>query len=68
MLQLANDASIIINGKTGSILDIDTYIEQKISFSQVNQLLEEGHAEEKNLFYGLLQQEFIDGKLNPEYT
>jgi len=68
LLQIANDANFILNGKNGSVLDIDTYIEQKILFSQVNQLLETGHAEEKKLFYGLLQQSFIDGKLNPEYT
>ena len=69
-LQILNNGNILIKKvpKTGSLIDIDTYIQDEgcIKFSNVSDLLEEGHTEEKKLFFNLLKDEFIQ-KYNPEY-
>ncbi len=69
-LQIINNGNIITQNipKTGSLIDIDIYIqdENKINFSNINDLLEEGHKEEKNLFFTVLTDEFLK-KFNPEY-
>lgn len=54
--------------KSGSLIDIDTYIqeEKEIVFSSIEPFLEEGHLEEKKLFFKLLKDDFLQ-KFNPEY-
>ncbi|WRQ32330.1 TIGR04255 family protein [Bacteroidales bacterium MB20-C3-3] len=65
-LQLANNA--IINGKNGSIIDIDTFVTKNLVnfFSKKNELINAGHLKEKELFYSLLSSEFLS-TLNPTY-
>jgi uncharacterized protein (TIGR04255 family) len=69
-LQIANKANISTsNGiRIGSIIDIDTFIskENENFFNKMDGLLEEGHLEEKKLFFSLLSPEFLN-KYNPEY-
>ena len=65
-LQVANNA--IINGKIGSIIDIDTFATKNLVtfFSKKNELINAGHLKEKELFYSLLSSEFLS-TLNPTY-
>jgi len=69
-LHIINNGNITTNNisKSGSLIDIDTYIEDEkaIDFSDIKSLLEAGHLEEKRLFFGLLQESFLQ-KLDPEY-
>jgi uncharacterized protein (TIGR04255 family) len=66
-LQISNNVDIIGNEKTTkcSIIDIDTFIENPQE--DVNVLIENGHLEEKKLFFTLLKPEFVESNLNPEY-
>ena len=70
ILQIANDTAVKHNGqeKKGSIIDIDTSVEGPGNdiYRNLNELIKEGHIEEKKLFFGLLKEEFLS-KLNPEY-
>lgn len=65
-LQVANNA--IINGKLGSIIDIDTFVTKNLDvfFSRKTELINAGHLKEKELFYSLLKPEFLN-TLNPTY-
>jgi uncharacterized protein (TIGR04255 family) len=65
-LQVANNA--IINGKLGSIIDIDTFVTKNLDtfFSKKTELINAGHLKEKELFYSLLKPEFLN-TLNPTY-
>jgi len=66
-LQIINNAEIKkpkMTGK-GSIIDIDTHIENL--GNDIIGTVEQGHLEEKKLFFTLLQQDFINKELNPEY-
>jgi uncharacterized protein (TIGR04255 family) len=65
-LQVANNA--IINGKLGSIIDIDTFVTKNLDtfFSRKTELINAGHLKEKELFYSLLKPEFLK-TLNPTY-
>ncbi|HEX2936155.1 MAG TPA: TIGR04255 family protein [Bacteroidales bacterium] len=65
-LQIANNA--IINGKLGSIIDIDTFLTKNLDafFSRKTELINAGHLKEKELFYSLLKPEFLN-TLNPTY-
>lgn len=68
-LQIINNGNIMLNQiqKSGSVIDIDTYIEKNGNIiSDIEKLLEDGHNEEKTLFYKVLKEDFIK-KLNPEY-
>ncbi len=69
-IQIANNSQATIQGaqKTGSVLDSDTFFESTagFSFSGLFELIDECHSREKELFFSLLKQEFID-TLNPEY-
>lgn len=69
-LQILNNGNISVKkiAKVGSIIDIDTYIQDEpiISFKNIAKLLEEGHSEEKALFFNLLKNDFLK-KFNPEY-
>jgi len=69
-LQILNNGIITVNNlqKTGSVIDIDTYTqnENKDIFSTLTNLLNEGHLEEKKLFFTLLTDSFLKN-LNPEY-
>ncbi len=68
-LQVINDALIkkidTVTNIKGSVIDIDTYIENPKNDIVKN--IEEGHLEEKKLFFSLLNEEFINKELNPEY-
>lgn len=65
-LQIANNANI--NGKHGSIIDIDTFLTKNLkSFSSRNvDIINIGHLKEKELFFSLLKPEFLN-ELNPIY-
>lgn len=65
-LQIANNAAI--NGKLGSIIDIDTFATKNLEsfFSKKIDLINAGHLKEKELFYSLLKSEFLN-TLNPIY-
>ncbi len=69
-LQISNSKQIVMNGKhlSGSILDADTYTEEVISFNvaKLMHVIDETHVSEKELFYNLLKEEFIN-TLEPEY-
>ncbi len=71
-LQVANQVTATTpfekKGVKGSIIDIDTHLNQGLEdfFHNNKGLLEEGHKVEKKLFFGLLKKEFLL-KLNPEY-
>ncbi|MDD3860741.1 MAG: TIGR04255 family protein [Bacteroidales bacterium] len=66
-LQVFNNAQIKKAEGTvkGSIIDIDTYI--KNPKKEIIEIVEQGHDEEKRLFFNLLKEDFINKKLNPEY-
>ncbi len=66
-LKISNSADIIVNEKPTkcSIIDIDTFIESP--HGDINVLIEDGHVEEKKLFFALLKPEFVKSNLNPEY-
>jgi uncharacterized protein (TIGR04255 family) len=63
-LQVANNASL--NEKTGSLIDIDTFRTEGLDnfFKQKEELIHFGHEKEKELFFGLLKQDFLES-LNP---
>jgi uncharacterized protein (TIGR04255 family) len=70
-LQVSNKVILNQGGKTqeGSIIDIDvitTDIPQKDIKNVIIDLIEEGHYEEKKLFFALLKKNFL-ATLNPEY-
>jgi uncharacterized protein (TIGR04255 family) len=69
-LQITNEANIEVNKtkKRGSVIDIDTSIERAsgISLTEIASLLDEGHFEEKKLFFSLLKDEYLHS-LKPEY-
>jgi len=66
-LQVINNAQVKKEAETrkGSILDIDTYIANPQK--DIIEIVEQGHLEEKKLFFTLLKEEFIKKELNPEY-
>lgn len=66
-LQVINNAQVKKAEGTvkGSIIDIDTYIDNPTK--DIIELVEQGHNEEKKLFFTLLKEEFIKKDLNPEY-
>jgi uncharacterized protein (TIGR04255 family) len=65
-----NNAKVTVKNaeKSGSIIDIDTYFQQDqgLDPSNIETLLEDGHLEEKTLFFKLLKDAFLQ-RLNPEY-
>jgi len=66
-LLITNEAGF--NNKKGSIIDIDTFLDDKNLMnnkSLIKKIIREGHLEEKKLFYKLLKKEFLEG-LNPKY-
>ena len=67
-LQVANKTTIDKFTEIGSIIDIDTFIENEdLTLSAIGDLfLEKSHQEQKKLFFGILNQEFLDS-LNREY-
>jgi uncharacterized protein (TIGR04255 family) len=72
-LSIANKAQVVVNKKTykGSVVDIDTVTkdcpknvhENMVTFRDC---IEKAHLEEKELFFQLLRQDYID-TLNPEF-
>ena len=66
-LQISNSANIIGNEKKNkrSIIDIDVFTEN--TQEDINVLIDNGHLEEKKLFFTLLEPEFVKSNLNPEY-
>ena len=65
-LQVANNANH--NNKLGSIIDIDTFTELNLKdfFKQKEALVSDGHTKEKELFYSLIKDDFLN-TLNPTY-
>ena len=70
VLQVANNANILIEGKQkmGSIIDIDTSISHfnKDAINVSSELLGAAHTEGKQLFISLLKKDFLES-LKPEY-
>jgi len=66
-LQVVNNAQVkkLEGVEKGSIVDIDTYIDNPTQ--NIIDILEQGHLEEKKLFFTLLKEDFIEEELNPEY-
>jgi uncharacterized protein (TIGR04255 family) len=69
-MHVANQASVIVEGtkRTGSIIDIDTSLETDLKdfFQNSTSIIEEGHSEEKEVFFSLPKKDFLQ-TLNPEY-
>lgn len=65
-LQIAN--SVNVNGKLGSIIDIDTYKATDLEdfFLNKEETINSGHLKEKELFFSLLKHEFLTS-FNPQY-
>jgi uncharacterized protein (TIGR04255 family) len=65
-LQIANNA--LNNGRLGSIIDIDTFTISNLEtfFDKKTEFVNNGHIKEKELFYSLLQNDFLK-TLNPKY-
>lgn len=65
-LQVANNANH--NGRLGSIIDIDTHTESNLVdfFKNKESLIAGAHAKEKELFYSMLKDSFLE-TLNPIY-
>ena len=65
-LQIANNANN--NGRVGSIIDIDTFIITDIKhfFNNMEDFINNGHKKEKQLFFSLLKNEFLE-TLNPQF-
>jgi len=66
-LKLINFAEAIFENQAtkGSIVDIDTYVQQE-KFDNFKDAVECAHTAEKKLFFNLLEQEFLN-TLNPVY-
>lgn len=68
-LQILNNASVPTEQRTGSVVDIDTYIENpEIELFQdtYKSLVDNAHTEEKELFFQLLKKDFLES-FSPEY-
>ncbi len=67
-LQVANKTIVSDYTEMGSIIDIDTFLEDEdLTICDIqSSLLERSHLEQKKLFFGILNEEFL-ASLNPEY-
>ncbi len=69
-LQLVNNNQVNVKGQieTGSVLDSDNYIENLngIPYSDLEKVINAGHLVEKEIFFSLLTDEYIN-TLNPVY-
>jgi uncharacterized protein (TIGR04255 family) len=69
-MHVTNKGSITVEVKhrTGSVIDIDTYLETDLKdfFQNSTPIIEEGHNEEKEVFFSLPKDDFLQ-TLNPEY-
>ncbi|WP_446009612.1 TIGR04255 family protein [Candidatus Electrothrix sp.] len=69
-VQVVNNITAMSDGlkKNGSIIDTDTYIENKqgFEFSGIENIINSCHELSVDFFFDLLKKEFID-TLNPEY-
>ncbi|WP_296618868.1 TIGR04255 family protein [Marivirga sp.] len=65
-LQVANNANH--DNRLGSIIDIDTFTTSNLLefFKNKDKIISEGHLKEKELFFSLLKDEFLNS-LNPIY-
>ena len=64
-IQILNNATVHTSNqrKNGSVIDIDTYFEDKQEtdiLSNKNDLIEKAHKEEKRLFFSLLKEDFMN--------
>jgi len=69
-LQIVNNSQLKVNGslKQGSVLDSDNYIEDSkgIPFSELSNIIDQGHQLEKSIFFELLSTSYLES-LNPVY-
>ena len=69
-LLMVNNAEVSLPNQNkivkGSVIDIDVVLEKDISFNQLEELLNEAHNQEKELFFSLLKPEYL-ATLNPQY-
>lgn len=65
-LQITNNASVGI--RKGSIIDIDTHKTKGLQnfFKEKKEIINEAHQKEKELFFSLLREDFIN-RLEPKY-
>ncbi len=72
ILQIANNAQIVVGTESelGSVIDIDCIHDMSEDsqrfFEIYNDLIEKAHREEKELFFSLLKDSFLE-TLNPVY-
>jgi len=70
VLHIANKAEVTVDEERnrGSIIDIDTVLEQRMPdfFEKMQGMLHEGHEKEKRLFFSLLKTGYLE-TLNPQY-
>ncbi len=71
VLQITNKTSLGVQNKilSGSVIDIDTSTTENLDgfLTSYSDLLLKGHEEEKKLFFGLLNPDFLE-TLNPTYA
>jgi uncharacterized protein (TIGR04255 family) len=68
-MQVSNGARVVdVNKKQriGSIIDLDTFMENPVDFDSVYQIIDKCHLVQKGRFFGLLKPEFLL-TLHPEY-
>jgi len=66
-LNITNDA-ILTSNKKGSIIDIDTSIENLNDFGDLNNLIEKAHYEQKKMFFSnLIEENSFFKKFKPSY-
>ncbi|AQW82320.1 hypothetical protein [Campylobacter pinnipediorum] len=67
---ISNSSNVVINKTTriGSTIDIKTSSKNnQVSMSDIINLLDKMHAENKELFFKIIKREYIDEKCHPEY-
>lgn len=70
-LTIANNATWKVEpaqSKSGSVIDIDTFTESPSGLQEIiSAQLDDCHAAEKRIFFGLIKNEVIDAEMHPEY-
>jgi len=68
-LIVSNNASVVIDNKlkAGSIIDVDSYVEEEFENFDYKKYLNSCHEANKKQFFSLLKKEYIDTKFNAMY-
>jgi uncharacterized protein (TIGR04255 family) len=67
-LVIVNNTNVQVNGnlRFGSVIDTDTYYDKDFQFDNAIQFAEDCHLIQKQLFFSLLKEDFLQ-HFNPEY-